>query len=208
MIALVEWEKLKPMHLDVLREIGNIGAGNSASALAELLNKRINMDVPTAGVINFKDILGMWESEEERAVCVNLHVTGGAPSTVLFLLAEESALILVSDLMGLQPGTICKLDEMGQSALQEVGNILTGSMLNAISSMTGLHLSPSVPAIAHDMLGAVLSAALVERGYFEDQVLLIETRFYDASVSLKGYFFLIPEEGSLGKIFNTLGINM
>lgn len=166
------------------------------------------MDVPTAGVINFREIIEMLGSEEEKAVCVNLSVKGDAPSTVLFLLSEQSAFVLVDYLMGREPGFTVEMDEMAESALQEVGNILTGSMLNALSTMTGLPMSSSVPAIAYDMLAAVLSAALLERGYFEDKVLLIETRFYDVNVVLKGYFMLIPAEGSLEKVFHTLGLNL
>ncbi len=196
------------MHFDVLKEIGNIGAGNSATALAEMLNKKIDMDVPTAGVVSFTEIIKLLGTEEQRATCVNFQVGGGVPSTVLFLLSEESAFLLIDYLMGKPPGSILELDAMGESALQEVGNILTGSMLNAIASMTGLILYPSVPVLAHDMLGAVLSAGLLERGYFDDYVLLIETRFYDMNVTINGYFLLIPDDGSLGKLFNALNIKL
>ncbi len=166
------------------------------------------MDVPNAGVVDLQELIGTFGSGEELAVCINLLVEGDAPSTVLFLLDEKSSFLLADLLMGMQPGTRTELDDMAQSALQEVGNILTGSMLVALSSMTRLTLNPSVPALAHDMLAAVLSAALLERGIFDEKILLIETRFHDDHVSLMGYFFLIPEEGSLEIIFKSLGINL
>ncbi|WP_340622504.1 chemotaxis protein CheC [Desulfitibacter alkalitolerans] len=207
-IKLSEWKKLQAVHFDVLKEIGNIGAGHAATSLAQLLDRRIDMDVPNAGVVDLQELIGTFGSGEELAVCINLLVEGDAPSTVLFLLDEKSSFLLADLLMGMQPGTRTELDDMAQSALQEVGNILTGSMLVALSSMTRLTLNPSVPALAHDMLAAVLSAALLERGIFDEKILLIETRFHDDHVSLMGYFFLIPEEGSLEIIFKSLGINL
>ena len=205
---LSEWKKLQAIHFDVLKEIGNIGAGHAATSLAQLLDRKIDMDVPNAGVVNLQELIDTFGSGEELAVCINLLLEGDAPGTVLFLLDEKSSFLLVDLLMGMQPGTRTELDDMAQSAMQEVGNILTGSMLVALSNMTGLTLNPSVPALAHDMLAAVLSAALLERGIFDEKILLIETRFHDDNVSLMGYFFLIPEEGSLEIIFKSLGINL
>jgi len=42
----VNFDNLDNIQIDVLREIGNIGSGNAATALAKMLNKRVNMDVP------------------------------------------------------------------------------------------------------------------------------------------------------------------
>jgi len=207
-IKLSQWKKLEAIHLDVLKEIGNIGSGNAATSLAQLLDRKIDMDVPSAGVINLQEFIKTFGTGEELAVCINLSVAGCAPSTVIFLLDEKSAFMLADLLMNIEPGSRTELDEIAYSALQEVGNILTGSMLIALSSMTRLTFNPSVPALAHDMLAAVLSAALLERGVFDENILLIETRFHDENVSLNGYFFLIPEEGSLEIIFQSLGINL
>ncbi len=204
---LSEWKKLQPIHFDVLKEIGNIGAGNAATALAQMLNKKIEMDVPSAGIIDYTDFSTLG-SEEDMAVCINLSVSGSAPNTVLFLLDQKSAFLLADLLLGQEPGSRTELDDMAESALQEVGNILTGSMLVALSSMTNLTFNPSAPVFAHDMLAAVLSTALIERGFFDEHVLTIETRFYEENVALTGYFFLIPEEGSLETIFKALGINL
>lgn len=201
-------QKLQSIHFDVLKEIGNIGAGNAATSLAQMLNKKIDMDVPNAGLVAMQDLFELFGSGEEMAVCINLAVEGDAPNVVLFLLDQNSSFLLADLLMGMEPGNRVEIDEISQSALKEVGNILTGSMLVALNSMTGLAFNSSVPAFAYDMLAAVLSSALLERGIFDEQILLIETRFHANNIALMGYFFLIPEEGSLEKIFHSLGINL
>jgi chemotaxis protein CheC len=201
-----KWEKLQKMHLDVLKEIGNIGAGNAATSLAQMTGQKIDMEVPQVEVNNINKLIKLIGTEEEIVTCISLDVTGDAPSIVFFILKEKSALDLVNKMMSMPSGTFKKIDETAQSALQELGNILTGSILNAMSSMTNLNIMPSVPAFAHDMLGAVLSAAILERGYFDDNILIIETRFFDEDSTVDGYLFLLPQADSLEIIFKSVGI--
>jgi chemotaxis protein CheC len=126
----------------------------------------------------------------------------------LFLLTKESSFALIDLLSGKSIGTTLELDEFGCSILQELGNILCGSFLTALSEVTKLTFTPSVPAFAFDMLGAVLSAAFVEGGYFEDQALIIETQFYQKDIKINGHFFLVPEPECLNVIFRSLGLDL
>lgn len=205
---MVKWDNLQAIHLDVLKEIGNIGAGNAATSLAMMTGNKIDMEVPQAAIIDMKALINLMGDEEEVVVCINLEVVGEAPSNVFFVIKEDSALKLVDKLMGLPEGTYKEVDENGQSALSELGNILTGSILNSMSAMTNLDMQPSVPAFAHDMLGAVMSSAMLETGYFDDRLLIIETRFFDEAVVFDGYFFMLPHIGSLEKIFDSVGIQL
>ncbi len=79
--------------------------------------------------------------------------------------------------------------------------------MNAISQMTNLRLFPSVPAVAKDMLTAVLSTTFIESGQFNDYVLDIETGFSQENEDLKGDFYFIPAPGSLERILESLGLN-
>ncbi|KKM12319.1 chemotaxis protein CheY [Clostridiales bacterium PH28_bin88] len=204
---MINWDTLTAMQMDALREIGNIGAGNAATALAQMVQRKINMEVPKAGVMRFEDIFHLVGTEEEVVACVNFAVQGEAPGRILFVLNQASTFPLVDMLMGIPMGTTHELDDMGKSAVQEIGNILTGSFLSAFSQVTGITFLASVPALAFDMLGAVLSTALIEGGYYSDRVLVIETQFYEQDVRLNGHFFLLPKAEALTTILNALGIN-
>ncbi|NLL18348.1 MAG: chemotaxis protein CheC [Clostridia bacterium] len=202
------WNHITGFQLEVLREIGNIGAGNAASSLATLLNKKVEMAVPKAGVMDFKEIFSLVGNEEEIVACINFNVSGKAPGKILFLLDESSTYQLVDMLLGRGIGTTKELDEIGQSTVKEIGNILTGSFITAFSEFTRLDFIGSVPAFAFDMLGAVLSAAFLEGGYFDERVLIIETTFYEEEVSINGHFFFVPATGSMETIFEALGLNV
>lgn len=201
-------EKLSIFYIDVLQEISNIGAGNAATALSKLLNRRVDMNVPKAGIMPFNEIFNLVGSEEEVVSCVNFDIKGDIDSCILFLLTEESSFALIDLMLGKSVGTTGELDDFGRSVLQEIGNILCGSFLTALSEVTKLNFNPSVPAFAFDMLGAVLSGAFLEGGYFEDQALIIETQFFQEDIKINGHFFLVPEPKCLNVIFRSLGLDL
>ncbi len=204
---MTDWKDLSGLQIDALREIGNIGAGNAATALAKLIQRKINMSVPRAGIMPFNKIFSLVGGEEEQVACVNFMVEGDAPAQILFVLSPKGAFSLVDMLTGQEVGSTRKLDDLGMSALQEAGNILTSSFVNAFADFTKLKFIPSVPAFAFDMVGAVISSALLEGGYFADDMLVIETQFSDEDILIESHFFLLPKVESLKKILQTLGVS-
>jgi len=194
--------------MDVLKEIGNIGLGNAATALATMVNKRIDMAVPQSRFLSLEEVMNLIGGLEEVVSCVSLRLDGDVPGQILFIFNLESTFNLVDMLMGMEKGTTRELDEMGESVVKEIGNVLTGSFLSAISSMTGLTMIPTVPMFATDMLGAVLSASLVAGGYVEEHILTIETLLFENQEQIKGHFFLFTDQGSLQTLFNSLGLTL
>ncbi len=192
--------------LDALKEIGNVGAGNSATALSQLINRKIDMTVPQIAIMPLGDVPDVVGGPEAMVVGVFLRVYGPAPSSILFLLPRESAFSLVDMLMGREQGYTTSLDSMDESALMEIGNILAGAYLNALSHFTKLTLLPSIPALAMDMAGAILNVVLVQLGEMGDHALVIETEFATENDGVKGHFFLIPDPGSLNTILAAIGV--
>lgn len=197
---------LTPNQLDALREIGNIGAGNSATALSQVVNKKIDMNVPRVALVPIEDVPDLVGGPESLIVAVFLRVYGKAPGNILFLMPRENAFYMVDDLMGRPHGTTQSLDEMDISALKEVGNILTGSYLNAFFHFTHISMLPSIPAFAMDMAGAILNVVLVQLGQMGDHAMVIETKFLAEDDSINGHFFLVPDPGSLSTLVKAVGV--
>lgn len=209
-MGMSNYPELSATHMDALREISNIGMGNALTSLAQLVNRRINMNVPVATFMPFEETISLVGGPEELVSCVSVRMSGEVPGLVLFLFNSESTLKLVDMLMGMEIGTTKELDEIGQSAVMEVGNVLTGSFVSAIYSMTSLEMKSSVPLFAYDMLGAILTSLMVASGRVEEQVLAIETSLFQeqAEASINGHFFMLTEPGSISKLFNALGFQM
>ena len=199
-------DDLDNIQLDVLREIGNIGAGNAATALAKMLNRKVDMEVPRVKILEFKEVSETLGSAEIPVVGILLKMTGDLTGYIMFILQQNDASMLVSLLMGRPMKEIEKFDEIDNSALKEIGNILAGSYLSALSSLTNLKIMPSVPGMAIDMAGAILSVPAIEFGKVGDTVLYIETEFSEGNDRVVGDFFLIPDVETYDILLRALGV--
>ncbi|MEF3309759.1 chemotaxis protein CheC [Paenibacillus sp. GYB004] len=203
---MTELGSIADYQLDVLKEIGNIGAGNAATALSKLLDKPVDMQVPQVNMLPFEDIIEVLGGSEQIVLAIFLRVTGEAPGNMFFILTQSSAKLLLQNLAGIEVEDEEQYSEMELSALNEIGNILAGSYLSSLADFTKLSMSPSVPSLAIDMLGAVISYGLMQYGEMGDKALFIDTKFFDGSDAVEGRFFLVPDPESFHKIFTALGV--
>ena len=210
-MAELSMDQLTHEYFDVLKELGNIGAGNATTALAELINCKVDMMVPQVRMLEFSELGEMLGGEEQILVGIYLGVEGDIDGSMMFTLPQESGLHLVNKLMsgmlGIPEKPIEEMEfgEMEVSAMKEVGNIITGAYLNALSSLTNLKILPSPPQLSIDYAGALLSVPAAEFGILGDNILLIQTKFSD-DIDLDGYFILIPDMESYQKILHALGV--
>ncbi|MBQ8627125.1 MAG: chemotaxis protein CheC [Agathobacter sp.] len=200
-------DHVNDMYVDVLREIGNIGAGNATTAIAKMLGSKLNMQVPKVELMEASKLGGAICDEEETVVGIFLEVCNDISGSMMFLMRMDSAHVIVNKLMMRDPNYNEPFDEMDLSALKEIGNIIAASYLSALSTLTNLRIQPSVPYIAVDMAAAILSVPAIQFGQYGDNALFIETEFGD-DVKMQGYFILMPEQDSYGKILTSLGITM
>ena len=198
-------ETMSEQYFDVLKELGNIGAGNATTALATMLNCKVDMKVPQVRLLEFKDVGASMGGEEQIMAGIYLAVEGDITGSIMFLLEKEAARHLVCKLMGMEPDPNSDFGEMELSALKEIGNIITGSYLNSLSDLTRLKIIPTIPDISIDMAGAILSVPAIEFGTLGDRILLIQTEFTD-DMALDGYFILVPDLESYSKILTALGL--
>ena len=185
-------EKVSETYLDVLKEIGNIGAGNAMTALSQMLNCKVDMKVPQVKLLDFNEVGALMGGEEQVMVGVFLGVEQGSAKHLLHKIMGD---------MVQQEG----FSEIEFSAMQEIGNIITGAYLNSLSMMTNLTIIPTPPSLTLDMAGAILSVPAIEFGTLGDKILLIQSQFYD-EVEIDGYFILVPDIESYPKILTSLGI--
>lgn len=197
----------KDIEFDVLTEIGNIGAGNATTALSQLINTRIDMRVPKVDLLGFSELAEIVGGAETLVAGILLSLEGDIDGMMLFVLESSAAHLLVNQLMGCQ-GTenADGFTDMEQSALMEIGNIIAGAYLSSISTLTNMFITSSVPYLAIDMAGAILSVPAIEFGKLGDKALLIESQFKDLDVDISGYFILIPTLESYKRILTSLGL--
>ena len=195
------------MQFDVLREIGNIGAGNATTALSQMLSAKIDMKVPKIDLLEFKELGELIGGAENIVVGILLTLQDDIDGMMMFLVEKKAAKSMVKLLMGgFSTGEDEDFSEMELSAMQEIGNIIAGAYLSSLSALTNMKITSSVPYMAIDMAGAILSVPAIEFGKISDKALLIETEFGDVGEEVNGYFILIPTLESYGQILTSLGL--
>ena len=197
------------MQFDVLRELGNIGAGNATTALSSMLNTKVDMNVPKVDLLSFEELHEIMGGAETIVVGILVTLDEDIDGMMMFMMKTKSAFGLVDILFGRSVGTTpedAELDEMSLSALKELGNIISGAYISSLSTLTKLTINQSIPYLSIDMAGAILSVPAIEFGKLGDKALLIESQFMEDDNDVTGYFILTPTLDSYNKILTSLGL--
>jgi chemotaxis protein CheC len=196
--------------MDAIREVGNIGTGNAATALSKLLGRTVDMDVPVAELVPIYEVAAHYGAPEMPVCAVLIRTEEEFSCSLIFMIEEEKAnlladLIIPMDISGMDEETQLQIRD---SALSEQGNIILGAFLNALSQITGWVLPTTTPAVARDMLGSVMDLVASMFGVIGDSAMLVKTSLHikDLDSELGGTVIMIPDPGALEALLSKLGV--
>ena len=194
-------QELSALQCDALREMGNIGSGHAATALSKLLNETV---IPKVRIMTVEELAKDMSKQKSDPVMVGVFqkIYGKVNGSILITLPREHAFKLVDIMASRSKGETKFLGIMEVSILEEVGNILTGSYLTALSNLTGLVLLPSVPTAVVDALSSLLDRALSNSEGKATRAILIETGMSVLMLDLLGSVYLFPTAESVQVIFD------
>lgn len=207
-MALSDFSQLTEMQLDVLREIGNIGTGNAATSLAQMLMRPVNIRVPTINILDYDEVVAKLGGPENMIVGMLFALQDDVSGMMMFLLQKEFAHMVLNALLGQSLSSFSEIDEMGISAMKEIGNIMAASYVNAISQLTSMKINISVPDISIDMAGAILSVPAIYFANISDKIIYIEDQFESDNIKADSQILLIPEVEALAQIMKNLGMEV
>lgn len=200
-------KKFSLAQLDLLKEIGTIGAGRAATALSEMLSKRVEITVPLVNFVPLENIASLLEERERLFFVIDMEIEGDVTGRMFLLFPPDGAKNLFGTLLNQPSGQISLQDEMLQSSLKETANILCGSYVAVLADMTKLNILISAPTLAVDMVGAILDFIFIQIARYSEEALCIKTEIKVSQVNLEGLFLLFPSVESLNKVFSALGAN-
>lgn len=191
------------VQLDALKEVINIGGGNAATSLSQLINKPVHMTVPTIEVMAYEDMFEQVMSEDTMIDAVLTKMFGQAEGVFLLVGLEEDMKHLASIML---PENSETNPEMIDSALKELANILVNSFLNAVTKLLDINLLTSIPLLTRDMFGAIVSSVYMESGQYDDTILILKNEFYYMGERMEAALYFVPTPGVLEKLFSLLGV--
>jgi len=207
-MSITSFSDINETHIDVLREIANIGSGNAASSLSRMIGQPVNISIPSIGILGFNEAYEALGGPEAIMVGTLLMLTEGLDGMIMFLLPIEVVCDLVNMLMATDIKTYDEIDDMGFSVINEVSNIMSASFVTAISDMTEILVDISPPEAALDMLGSIMSVPSIYFAKMSDSLLLIQSELEIEGKKTSASILLLPDMPSLTKLMGSLGIDI
>lgn len=201
-------QELDAMQLSVLREIGNIGSGNAATALAGLLDTVIDIEVPNICLIDYNQVADYLGGADQMAIGMSIHVHGDFHGTMLQILEKDFASKLVNTFYEKEIESFEQISEMDMSVLREMANITTAAYVNSIAQLTGRFINISPPKDYVDTIGAILELPTREYEGLDYQVLFIDERLFLPSTHINCAMILILDMDSMRALFESLGLTL
>ncbi len=205
-MTISNYDDMSRFELDVLKEIGSIGTGNAATALSQMLNRKIEMGLPEVKIMDYNKAISELGGPETVVAGVLVHLSGEVNGIMLYLQRLDFINIVLESLVGKKINDFMYLDEMGISALIEAGNIIISSYVNAISTLTGITINLSVPGISVNMLGGIMNVPMAEYGYETDKLMTIGGTFICDGKEVYSNLILLPDIKSLNYLMKKLGV--
>ncbi|MBO0429057.1 chemotaxis protein CheC [Vagococcus fluvialis] len=196
-------DKYLPLQIDAMKELVNIGGGHAATSISSLINTKVDMIVPLIEIMEYEELYARIMSEDKIVYSVTTQILGNGGGVFLFALPEESA-NQISQMMLLN--SMEKTQELIESSIKELVNIIVNSFLNAISELLNIRLMSSIPNLTIDMFGSIISSLYMAYDQYDEEVLIIKNEFFYSGNQMDAYLYFIPETGVLEKLFKAIGL--
>ena len=196
-------DKYTPMQLDFIKELANVGGGNAATSISQLIKKPVNMTLPIIDLIDYEELYETTMAEDTVVNAVIMKMFGDAEGTFLFVTSDGALNDLINMMM---PAGIVLTDELSQSGIKELVNILVTSFVNAISKLVNINIISSVPVLTMEMFGAILSSVYMESEQYDENIMIIKNEFLYNGDIIQGTLYFVPKPGVLTSLFEIIGI--
>ena len=206
-MRLKSYEDMNLQELDVMKEISSIGTSHAATALSKLLQKEVRITIPEISILSYEETVDRIGHMEELVAATLVQMKNEVEGLMLFIFKMDLANAVLGKLLERHYQSFEELDEMDFSALEEIGNIIICSYVNAFTQLVGVEIDLSVPSSTINMLGGILTVPIAEYGYETDKLMYINAEFIMDGERLSDGLLMLPDIQSLNHILGKLGIS-
>lgn len=199
--------------LDFLKEMFSIGAGNAATAFSQLLECKVEIEMPKMTV---QTIRGIWDSDYYDTIytfctMTKMAIAGDIIGDLFFIMKDEFVPGIVEVMLNAGP-KIAKpeagmetADELQESMILEFGNIFAGTYLGAISRFCKMNIIHTLPILEKEKLFTFLERFIVSNCSIEDLLVMIEIKFIAGGAPFEGLLLIVLSKETIGYFVKALG---
>ena len=203
---MVSYDSLNDLQKDVMREIGNIGAGNACTALSVLMGTPIDMSVPNVQLIGFDNAKELLGGEDQIVLGIRVNVTDDLEGMMIHVIQKPFAQRIINTFYEKNLESFDALDEMDASVLNEMANITSGAYANSIATLTGLFVNIATPLQIKGSVGDIMKIPLDTFINSGEHILVVDEEFVINEEQISSNMILALEADSLTKLFGKLGV--
>ena len=205
-MRIKSYEEMNLQELDVMKEISSIGTSHAATSLSKLLQKEVRISIPEVNVLGYDETVSRIGEIEELVTATLVQMSNEVNGLMLFIFKLDLANVVLEKLIGKKYDSFDQMDELAYSALEEIGNIIICSYVNAFTQLVGVEIDLSVPSSTLNMLGGILTVPMAEYGYESDKLMYINAEFIMDGRKLSDGLLMLPDINSLNSILEKLGV--
>lgn len=206
-MVIKSYDELSFLELDALKEVGSIGTGNAATSLSELIGQLVRIRQPEVRIMGYNEAIEWIGGPEPITAGVLVGMSGQLSGIMLSVQQLDFVNLVLESMMDQHVNDYAELDEIGRSALTEVGNIMISTFINALSGLTGLEIDLTVPAFTVDMQGAIMTVPMAEYGGQSNYIMTIGGNFVCNGKEIPCRLLLSPDIRSLNFLLRRLGVS-
>lgn len=206
-MRLKSYGDMNLLELDVMKEISSIGTSHAATSLSKLLQKEVRITIPEVNILSYDETVDKIGHIEELVAATLVQMSNEVNGLMLFIFKMDLANAVLGKLLSRHYTSFEEMDEMDYSALEEIGNIIICSYVNAFTQLVGVEIDLSVPSSTINMLGGILTVPIAEYGYETDKLMYINAEFIMDGEKLTDGLLMLPDIASLNRILEKLGIS-
>ncbi len=169
--------KINEEEIEFLRELTNVGSGNAATALEQLLGTAIDLEMPEVKIITPSQLSALIGSMSMPVMGVKISIVGDIKGNMFFIVPDEDKSYLKALAEIARPGGDRIKSDPDYSAIEEISNIVAGVFLYSIHDFCGLNAYHKVPDSRTDMLISLLDESIASKTKGNSEFIKVENIF-------------------------------
>ena len=195
--------EISEQQLDMLKEMGNIGASHAATSLSQMLMSEIDMTVPQVAVIDISQVNQYFDEEISAMVVFEIQGEIEPAGYIVCHIPQLYAIRLTNTMLG-STDEDREFNELDKSAILEIGNIMISHFLDATAELLGVVMLPSPPMMSIDMALAAFENILAQVAMDVNEIILFSTELKSLNNDIKSTIIMLPQEETLKEILRLL----
>lgn len=195
---------MNDLERDIIREILNIGLARAADSFAAIAQEKVLLEVPSLELVRPRDILKLVQKYQKNNIIVQSDIKGDFNGTTLMFFSGQHLQRLSRVCLRLNVPESLDLNEMQESLLLEISNIITGALVTQLANILKAKIYGAPPRAPKGDLSHALDSLLMSHPEMQPLIFSVITQFSDQESNVELPLMLFFDRATFDKILSII----